>query len=89
MKLSHVPWSDLSVGQPVCVTSPTDVMGGVIVRLEREPMIWIAWDDGNHSEYHQSVLSHVDVSNARVEARTEFDFDAISAEKLIPDVEGE
>lgn len=71
------------------MVSPTDVMDGVIVRLEREPMIWIAWNDGNHSEYHQSVLSHVNVSTEVVEARTQFDFDAIAAEKLVPDVEGE
>jgi len=87
-QLSKVPWEDLRVRQTVSVTSTTDVMLGTIVRLERKPMIWIAWGDGNHSEYHQAVLTNVTLLDGLGEAK-EFDFDQIAADKLVPDIEGE
>jgi len=58
VKLTEVPWSQLQVGQKVRVSLPLD---GVISRLTREPMISISWEDGNHHEYHQSILGHVEV----------------------------
>lgn len=70
------------------VTSTSDVMIGTIVRLEREPMIWVAWGDGNHSEYHQAVLPHVMLLDHAGEVKN-FNFDQIVADKLVPDTEGE
>lgn len=71
MRLSEVPWSDLRVGQKVQLglKPPLD---GVIVRLERAPMIWISWDDGNRHEYIQSILGHVEVLDEAVGANSEF-----------------
>jgi hypothetical protein len=86
--LRDVPWSDLKIGQGVSVTSTTDVMLGTIVRLEREPMIWIAWKDGNHQEYHQSVLPHVELLD-EVEHAGSHDFDKILTDREFIDAEGE
>jgi hypothetical protein len=61
MYVSEIPWEDLIVGQVVFVASKTDTMRGVVAKLDEKPMIWIAWNDGNRQEYHQSVLHTVEL----------------------------
>lgn len=70
MRLTEVSWSKLQVGQKVRLDIPLD---GVISRLDREPMIWISWEDGNRNEYHQSVLGHVTVLDERAAAHSNFE----------------
>lgn len=87
MRLLDVPWDNLSVGQRVSVSSPTDDMEGTIALLVAAPMIWIVWDDGNRAEYNRSILGHVTLLGKST--TPPIDVEQIRADLLVTDPEGE
>ena len=88
MKLSEVPWEQLRLGQIVETKSVSDRFRGHISRLDRSPMVWISWDDGNNCEYTQSILSHVDLL-PEFRKSVELDTDQVLADRAFVDAEGE
>ncbi len=88
MKIADVPWSELRVGQVVAISSVSDDFRGKIVKLERDPMVWISWDDGNHSEYTKAIIGHVDLIDEIVKVGA-FDSDQVLADREFVDTEGE